>query len=219
MIITSEQSSNNITCILTSCGRFDLLARTLQSFYRYNQYPVTDFFIYEDSGIKIPTAIKHDYPNIIYIEPGTPTGQIKALDTLWDRVKTKYAFQMEDDWLTLQGGFIEKSISVLNSDPKIMQVWLQPLEPNNSHPIDWNLNYGILKSNEHLWSGIRFNPSVKRKSDYDIIGSFGEHTTFNKRKAWKSEATIAKLYTSLGFKAAILKDAYIRHIGINRHCI
>lgn len=103
-----------------------------------------------------------------------------------------------------------------------------PLEENNVHPIQWGnytgkfppapMEYGVLKAGK-LWSGIRFNPALKRKADYDIIAPFGQHTVFNPAKPWKSEADIAKVYTGLGFKAAILPERYIVHIGQNRHVI
>ena len=35
--------------VLTSCGRTDLLDRTLQSFFKYNDYPLEDLYLTEDS--------------------------------------------------------------------------------------------------------------------------------------------------------------------------
>ena len=40
-----------VTCILTSCGRQDLLEITLSSFFKHNTYNITEFYIYEDSGV------------------------------------------------------------------------------------------------------------------------------------------------------------------------
>ncbi len=104
-----------------------------------------------------------------------------------------------------------------------MQVWLQPLEPHNVHPVEWvtqNISIGKIATfgmMAPLFSAIRFNPSLKRKSDYDLIAPFSKHTTWNAEKPWKCEADIAKVYTELGFRAAILPDRYIKHIGEGRH--
>lgn len=209
-----------VTCILTSCGRFDLLKITLESFLKYNTYDIADFYIYEDSGLPIPQDLKDNYPFIKWIEPEQRTGQIVALDTLWSIVKTEYAFTIEDDWEFLKQGFIEESMNILETNKKIIQVWLQPLESKNTHPVDWNkLCFGIFKSGPGLWAWHRFNPSLKRKADYDLIAPFSKHTVFNKVKGWKSEAAISKVYNNLGFTAAMLPVQYIKHIGGGRRAL
>jgi len=212
--------SKKVTCILTSCGRQDLLAITLESFFKFNTYPIHEFFIYEDSGCAgINDHLKEVYPDIKWIEPKERTGQITALDSLWQSVKTEYAFTMEDDWETYKSGFIEKSMEILENHEKIMQVWLREKEDTNQHPIEWpeNYDFGIMKTNNGLWAGTCFNPSLKRKSDYDIIKSYGKYTQFSFKSAWKSEAAISQVYHRLGFKAAILPEGYIKHIGWERH--
>ena len=208
---------SNVTCILTSCGRWDLLKVTLDSFFKYNTYPIKDFYIYEDSPQQIPRDLIDAYP-IVWRGTGTRIGQIKALDYLWAEVKTPYAFTMEDDWEFTRPGFIEDSMKVLESDPTILMTWLAPVEPNNVHPIEWgNSDYGVFKTQPLLWSGTRFNPALKRKKDYDLIGSYGAHTTFEAHRPWRAEADIAKVYWRHGFKGAILPQSYIKHIGEGRH--
>jgi hypothetical protein len=212
------QESPGVTVILTSCGRQDLLYLTLQSFIKFNTYDIADFWIYEDCGRPgINDELKTEYPFIKWIEPTERTGQIVALDTLWGKVTTSYAFTLEDDWKFTREGFIEASMEVLEKDPKIAQVWLRDYKEANQHPIVWNPDYGVMKSDGGLWAGIGFNPSLKRKADYDLIGSYGKHTTFVRHRPWKAEADISQLYNRLGFKAAILPDAYITHIGAGRH--
>ena len=44
----SDQS--DITLVVTSCGRFDLLKRTLASFDLFNTADIREVFITEDSG-------------------------------------------------------------------------------------------------------------------------------------------------------------------------
>lgn len=209
---------SNVTAILTSCGRFDLLAITLESFFANNTYPLADFITYEDSCLPVPQELKNKYPSIKWIEAPEQAGQIEALDTLWSMVKTEYAMTLEDDWEFLQPGFIEASMQVLESNPKIMQVWLKQLEEKNQHPVEWQTkHFGIFKTSPTLWAWHRFNPSLKRKADYDLIAPFSKHTTFDKYKAWKSEAAISQVYNKLWFTAAMLPVTYIKHIGEGRH--
>lgn len=215
-----QLQAGGVTCILTSCGRFDLLRITLDSFFKFNTYDIAEFYIYEDSVLPIPQDLKDDYPFINWIQPEQRTGQIVALDTLWSMVKTEYAFCMEDDWEFLREGFIIDSKEVLLINKKVIQIWLQQLEPKNTHPIEWyRHDYGIFKTSPTLWAWHRFNPSLKRKIDYDLIAPFSKHTTFNPEKGWKSEAAISKVYNNLGFTAAMLPTQYIKHIGGGRRCV
>lgn len=206
-----QVQAGGVTCILTSCNRFDLLERTIESFFLYNTYPITDFIIYEDSGIKVPEYLYELYPFIKWITPKERTGQIVALDTIWAEVKTQYAFTMEDDWEFIENGFIEDSMRVLEQDAPVLQCWLH--KKDGVQPIEWRQGYAILKPSGGLWAGTRFSPALKRKADYDLIGSYGKHTTFEKHRPWKAEAAISQLYHKLGFVGAILPKIYIKHIG------
>lgn len=157
------------------------------------------------------------YPQVKWIEAPEQAGQIAALDILWNRVNTEYAFTLEDDWKFLKPGFIEASLPILENNPKILQVWIKQLEDKNKHPIEWQTkDFGIFKTSPALWAWHRFNPSLKRKADYNLISPLSKHTTFDKYRAWKSEAAISQVYNKLGFTAAMLPDNYIKHIGEGR---
>lgn len=206
-----------VTCILTSCGRFDLLRITLESFFKHNTYYVKEFWIYEDSTQPIPDDIASAYPFIKWAGANVRYGQIYALDVLWTMVTTPYCMTLEDDWEFLHPGFIEASMKVLEQRPSVLQCWLNT-DPTNTQPIEWITDeYGIFKTSGGLWSGTRFNPALKRKADYELIAPFSKHTEWNPAKPWKSEADISKEYYKLGFKGAKLSKDYIRHIGEGRH--
>ena len=95
-----QVQERQVTCLLTSCNRFDLLRITLESFLKFNTYNITAFWVYEDSGVPVPDDLKNDFPFIQWIEQKERKGQIVALDTLWSKCSTHYAFMMEDDWET-----------------------------------------------------------------------------------------------------------------------
>lgn len=42
--------NKQVTLVITACGRPHLLKRTLESFMKYNTYPIIEGFIIEDSG-------------------------------------------------------------------------------------------------------------------------------------------------------------------------
>lgn len=223
--------NKEVTVIITSTGRWDLLRITIESFLKYNTYDIKEFIISDDSGQEYPSWCWKDFTFINWFtskQSGIVKNQIASIDFLWSKVKTPYAFTMEDDWEFLRPGFIEASIEVLEQDEKILMVWLAALEDNNVHPVYWkpiltvkenrlHNAYGVLKSSGDLWSGTRFNPALKRKSDYDLIAPFSKHTDWDPAKPWKSEADISKVYHKLGFKGAVLPQTYIKHIGDGRH--
>jgi len=211
-------TSPEVTCLLTSCGRQDLLERTIDSFLKMNTYDIKEFWVYEDSGIEgVNDRLKIKYPFIYWIEPTTRQGQIVALDTLWSHVTTPYVFHCEDDWLFINTGFIEKSMAIMEANNHIAHVWLRDRTDLVAHPITWGDHYGILKSAPGMWAGFQFSPSLKRLADYKAVGSYGKHCIFERHRPWKAEAAISQLYNRLGYKAAILPEAHIRHIGENRH--
>lgn len=41
---------SDVTLVITSCNRFDLLKKTIESFSRNNTYPIREVIIIEDSG-------------------------------------------------------------------------------------------------------------------------------------------------------------------------
>lgn len=209
-----------VTWICTACNRPDLLIRTLDSFTKNNDYPVSSYIVYEDSGITgVNDEVKKLFPFVKFIEPDKRTGQIVAQDSLWQQVQTPYVLSWEEDWQTYAGGFVEKGISVLDRHPNIVQVWFRHLSDTNRHPtLSGGVDFRYLSTNYH-WRGFSFAPSIKRLADYKKIGSYGKHTVFNRDIPWQSEKTIGEVYYKLGYRAAILKQGFVRHIGAGHHVI
>lgn len=211
---------HSLDVILTSCGRHDLLEVTLASFFEHFDGKVNNFYIYEDYGYSnMSTTMKDNivklrdkYPTVEWIIPNKKTGQITALDTLWGKCTTQYVFQMEDDWLFYDTGFVSASIEKLHHNPKVVMYWIRDRADTNGHPISKD---GIL-STHGRWKGYSFNPSVKRLSDYRLLGKFGRHTKFNPKDPSHSEWVIGTKYFQRGFVAGILDKGYIKHLGYGR---
>ena len=211
-----------VTVVCTACGRPDLLERTLESFFQYNTYPITEFIVIEDSGVDgINDALQAKWPEIKWMHNKKRVGQVKSIDRAYGEVETDYIYHLEEDWQHYRSGFMEKSIPILESDPKILQVWIRPLHDMNGHRTYPSPNsYRILSTNyKNLFHGFSWNPGLRRLSDYERIAPFSQHTIFNPTKAGQSEIEIGKIYHLLGYYAVALKDGYVRHIGQNRHVI
>ena len=80
----------SVTVCLTSCNRFDLLRRTLDSFFRFNTYGIDAFYVYEDSDKDFP--YKSDYPFVRWMGGDGRVGQIEAIDRLYEKVESDYIY-------------------------------------------------------------------------------------------------------------------------------
>lgn len=197
-----------ITVCLTSCGRYDLLERTLESFHKYNTYPIERFIIREDGPI-----VKDLWPIASYnvgLIAGVHIGQINSADMLMWEDATEWVFWLEDDWEFYRPGFIEESFAIMQHRPDILQVWLRERDDTNGHPLD-----GDYLSTDYHWKGFSFNPGLRRKSDWLKIG--GYRKAVGKKEGAGAEQQIGRVYHRLGYKAAITSQGYVRHIGQGRH--
>jgi hypothetical protein len=221
---------SNVTCVVTSCGRHDLLQDTLESFFQYNTYPLRRMIVVED-GAPIPRRTRQLFANydlIKWISTGENVGQIAAIDYAYSRVNTPYIFHLEDDWLFYRESFIEQSMKILVDHPKCLNVWIRALNDTNGHPIvdcpyisdgvPWRrLAFGYWG----VWHGFTFNPSLRRLSDYTSINGYGIHVRgINDHRRFACEEAISKLYRGLDYYAAIIADrggaGFVRHIGGGR---
>ena len=217
-----------IDSILTSCNRFDLLEKTLFSFYKYNTYPIDNFIVWDDSGKEVPSSIKQTYHNVDFRDKNPKLGQIKAIDTLFSLAKNNYIFFQEDDWEFFRSGFIEASKSVLSEVPNCSMVWIRNQNDRNGHPAVGSIRktkdrvqYQRI-SDSHgggMWAGFSFNPGLRRKADYDRIfpNDYGAVAEFNPKTPWAAESAVGKTYKRAGMSAFTLLSGYVKHTGDGRH--
>jgi hypothetical protein len=220
---------DDITICLTSCGRFDLLEKTISSLVSYwDGKPPAAFLIHEDSG-QVPAALAIELNRFLSWHWKIDAkwtyshykGQIHAIDKLYCQVQTPYIFHCEDDWEFYQEGFVKDSLEVLKHDKDIYTVWLRHPSDRNGHPV---LN-GVRQTINNVrfqemavgyrrkWHGMTWNPGLRRLSDYRMAGHFEEFCQWNPSNHVESEEQFNQHYRKLGFKAATLCRGFIRHIG------
>ncbi len=206
-----------VTLIITSCNRLDLLEKTLISFNKFNTYPIKEYIIRDDSNLITPEEISHliiknNLRITTFVLKGSKIGQAKSIDILMSHVKTPYVFHCEDDWGFTKEGFIEKSMTILEAKPKIMQVWIRPKSDGVGHNFEEEIHevngvkYRLVELQRGM-SGFSFNPHLARMSDYDK-----PYTEIGK------ECEIGQYYVDKGFRTAWLTDGYVKHIGGGRTC-
>jgi hypothetical protein len=204
-----------VTVVITSCGRLEFLKRTVDSFIKFNTYPIKEFIIIDDSGdSNIHAKIRQSYPNFTLLLNTNHKGQVACIDEAYSHVTTPYIFHCENDWEFTKASFIEPSLEILEHEPKIMQVWVlwgnkHPVRPDKYMAggteyrlIDWEIGT----------FGFTWNPGLRRLSDYKLVAPFTDYF-LGDNLATTAEWHAGVAFIKLGFKSAILNDEYCHHIG------
>ncbi len=204
--------------VLTSCGRKDLLDKTLESFFKYNSYKIEKLFVVEDSVDKnIYDYVKKNWgKKLEVICNSKKKGQIKSIVDTYKNIQTPFVFHCEDDWVYTRKKFIEDSLKILETDNKIIQVWLESKESASRLDV---FSYGPLKKVGRIgyrkvfcksgweWGYFSFRPGVKRMKDYKLIGGY---------ENFKNEIDIGVKYKKLGYYTVIIEKPAIVDIGLDR---
>ncbi|MEX0589898.1 MAG: glycosyltransferase [Xanthobacteraceae bacterium] len=214
-------TSNDITFVLTSCNRFDLLRETVESFLTFNTCPIAEYLFVEDSGNdQIYELVRSFGPAIKVILNDPPIGQIASIDKAYAELHTPYIFHCEDDWRFFRKGFIEESLVLLDSVPEVSVVsgrrrgqkpdfdrrfFNSPQRHCNG--IGYRFN---APEPEQIWGGYTFNPGLRRLQDYRKLGSFGAVST---------EADISRWFLKHGMHVAHLEHPACETTGHGRHLV
>jgi hypothetical protein len=214
--------SSEITLVLTSCGRFDLLKRTLQSFDQFNTAPIRAVLITEDSGDRaVERCIpEHWRPHTRFLVNRPRLGQLRSIDAAYAAVKTPWVFHCEDDWEFYRPSFIEESQCLLEADPQALQVWLR----SYNHDLKLHSPYVFVKERQLLqgiafhqlgshkpdWQGFSLNPGLRRLVDYRLHAPYAAHS---------SEKALSRCYAAENRYALILENDAVLHTGFGGHVV
>ena len=215
---------NDITLFITSCGRPDLLKRTLQSFVKFNTAPIKSVILCEDSGIIGIADFAIDilpYPTKLFYNEKR-IGQMKTIEKYTPLISTPYVFHLEDDYEFFDSGFIELSFKIMATDSNISQVLLEDYQCLYPH-IDIN-NEQCYKAltNIDINNELKYNNGDGPLSPYTWRPSLKKieiHKLRMPYELWDDEYTIQLHLNKLNYYSVIPKDSkgYCKHIGINNH--
>jgi hypothetical protein len=218
--------NKDVTLFITSCGRKELLKKTLESFVRFNTYPIKEAILCEDSGIpNIADFCKDILPcPIVFCYNSSRIGQMKTIEKYTPLIKTDFVFHLEDDYEFFDSGFIELSFRIFDSDEKISQVLLQ--DEQHMYPkidIGNSLCYKVMTNLPHETSAnngdgpltvFSWRPSLKKIEIQKMRMPY---------QPWDDEYTIELLINKMGYYSVITKNnkdgqlGFCRHIGENYH--
>jgi len=236
--------SLGVTLVITSCGRQDLLAETLQSYEKFATNTTNEIIIVED-GPNDNSFIKDivkSIPKVTLLNSPIPRrGQLLNIEWAYSCIQTPYIFHCEDDWEFTKSNFIEDSLRILQSDRECLMVhlrahldqWQGAQNRSWIDPTVYTLNDSQGKLN--YWKtipwiqhdggfGFTLNPGLRRLSDYKkikglrtpVADRYGSN--FNVKDGCLIERTNAEEYQRLGMWCASLEpDGRVIHIGGTRH--
>ncbi len=227
-----KSGRGEISVVLTSCGRPDLLRRTLESFLLHCDAPIHEILVIEDGEAPSQLAQEEQFgaPRFRWLCTGQRRGQVQAVDLAYGLVRSPYIFHCEDDWQFYGSSFLKKSLTILEHNPDILQVWLRAVDDTNGHPIEGEelfadgVPYRRMAQNFQTeewgtWHGFSWNPGLRRRRDYLLLGSFGALQRPG-QKAWEVERAASEFFSAHGLTAAILTDddgrGHVKHIGWGR---
>ena len=211
--------ASSITFVLTSCGRFDLLADTISSFLAFNTAPIARYVIVEDSGdASVRDVLAAFDVNLELILNDPSQGQMKSIDRAYADVRTPYIFHCEDDWRFFRSGFVEESLLLLENVQDISAVICRR---EGQNPVHDKLVHSARERRvcevefrqpapdaDELWGGYSFNPGLRRLADYHRIGSFA---------AQGHEIEASQWFKRAGMSIAVLDHPACETSGRGRH--
>lgn len=208
---------DDVTMVLTSCNRLDLLEKTIKSIPKETLDKIPKKILVDDSADeKCFLELKEQKENgylkgweLLLNE--RKMGQPASIDKAYSFVDTKYVFHCEDDWNFRDGNFIDRSLPILEKYDNVLQVTFRIDSP---HPVcdeiyeeGTDSAFEVLIPGYNGWPGFTYNPNIFRFSAYEEI----------KPVVGKSEKEVGLIYNEKGWHTVALTNRTVAHIGDGRH--
>jgi glycosyl transferase family 25 len=228
-----------VTLTITSCKRFDLFVKTINSFVRCcgDIYLIDEWFCVDDnSSEEDRKEMQRLYPFIkFYFKNRDEKGHPQSMNIIRKHVKTPYTFHMEDDWQFFEcRNYISECLEVLGCDSKIGQCLI-------------NKNYSEIAQHHNILggefkttsSGLRYYlhqycVTDKEKEDFAKQHGYGNSSSYWPHFSFRPSLLRTKIYEELGefnqtishfemdysykyaskgYISAFLEKTYCLHIG------
>lgn len=212
-----------ITGVVTSCGRHGLLQATLTSLAQNLDVPFERTIIIEDGPTPRPDWLGANSHNlghplrklgpITWIQNGDRKGQVYSIDTAYEQVRTPYIYHCEDDWQFIGPVNITESQDILERFPNVLHILHGDY---NAHPSEHceGLPCRTKITDWRGWGGFSWNPGLRRRLDYEAIGSYGRFSGYG-TTGLGPELAISQFYAAQGFRVAVLPTISVQHLGDN----
>ena len=162
----------DVTVVVTSCGRPDLLGETLHSFRRF--HTLDRLVVSEDSGDpRMVDWLATHAPEALVLHGDVPkTGLMASIDRVYGAADTPYVFHIEDDWRFDAPVDFAGAVAALESDATLSQVcvraWRELKRRHRAgaaHLRVGELDLAIMAADTHShWYGYSSNPALTRRA-------------------------------------------------------
>ena len=200
----TSKTSARVMLTMTSCKRFDLFEKTVNSLLRtWTDIEKVDYFycVDDNSSQRDRTKMQKAFPFFnFYMKRSSERGHRASMNLIYDKIKElkpTFWIHMEDDWLFFEkDDYVQKSINFLNKYEKkgIHQILYNR---NYAETYDgWDINGGevlepgfllhvkadnIPGRNCAYWPHYSFRPSMTRTSVIMELGNYDSPNTFFER--------------------------------------
>jgi GR25 family glycosyltransferase involved in LPS biosynthesis len=226
-----------ITFSITTCKRFDLFEKTINSFINCctDSYLIDKWICVDDnSSIEDQNKMKEQYPFFkFYFKKSSEKGHPQSMNIIKKLVTTPYLFHMEDDWQFYEkNNYIQNCLEIVNENSNYGQCLIN--KNYSEIPNHDNIKGGIMKLTH---KGIRYYEHEHYPNQEDFNKKYGSHIQncaywphFSFRPSLIKTHILYKLgdfntiighfemeysnrYYNSGFKSVFLENIYCKHIG------
>jgi GR25 family glycosyltransferase involved in LPS biosynthesis len=241
--ITSRKNVDSfpqVTFTITSCKRFNLFEKTIDSFLNCctDLEKISRWICVDDNSSQEDIARMHErYPFFEFVlKQPEQKGHPQSMNMIRQLVKTPYVFHMEDDWLFFcKRPYISEAMDVISSNPKIMQCLVNKNYTETAEDI--NIKGGEFHTSSN---GTRFYIHEMAYGDHETElwlqkhGRIGRHCNYWPHFSFRPslfstrvfkelglfsenishfEMDYSKRYINKGWVSAFFEGTYCLHIG------
>lgn len=202
-----------ITCVLTSCGRWDLLVQSIDTFLAHNE--PGRFILVEDSAdADFAERIRARYPQIEVLLNTPRLGQHRAIDRAYADVQTPWIVHLEDDWVFTGPLDLKHARAVIEADPTVIAVCFSVFGRLKLRHRIWGAtyahngqSYGDLRRAHKEWYGFSFYPTLLRRQTWEEHGPYAK---------FPNERAISKYMKGMGLGIVHALPGVGIHVGSGR---
>ena len=167
---------DKISFVLTSCGRFDLLERTIESMSPW-VFGFAEKILIDDSGYQHEILDHlHDRGFLILSNP-SQQGQHYSIDRAYSQATCPYIFHCQDDWVFDRCPDLDLSRHVLDLNPRLSLISFINLEERcqRRYPEDYPQRLAKLTLVHHNGSTLRYPPFSQNRNNVYWSFSYSPH--------------------------------------------
>eukprot|EP01083_Nonionella_stella_P086932 241686_1 len=228
-----QYAHESIVLLVISCGRWNELTQTLDSFEYYNTYKCLKRKVVMDDCNDIEglhaMATKYASYGYEFVRTTTPRnatyapGQVRTMFAIHEGLTkyclhSKYVFHIEDDWKFYQFGFIEDSWAVMKTDEMRKEnqrhLHVSMVNLRNTQSGYHKLQYHVHKSDPRCWRSWSANPGLKL--NVFLVHQIEECIRdFYVNNVSTMEYCVACVYQKKWFRIAgvTMWNGYVGHLG------